>query len=130
MYISRFYNQINFFIILINGGDFDKCGGNIDGDDFAVGRFDLHSCVILLKTGDTRIFFIRCPYGPWPLFWHLRTISENCPRIIRATVPQLIFHEQWQALPIIPSFWGRFSQMIFFLKWVRFGKKPEAPRSL
>jgi hypothetical protein len=23
-YISRFYNQINFFITLINGGDFDK----------------------------------------------------------------------------------------------------------
>jgi hypothetical protein len=30
--IVRFYVQINFFIILIkiNGGDFDKCGGDID----------------------------------------------------------------------------------------------------
>jgi hypothetical protein len=44
LYISRFYNQINFFITLINGGDsyycrgdFDKCGGDIDGVDFAVG---------------------------------------------------------------------------------------------
>jgi hypothetical protein len=36
---SRFYNQINFFITLINGGDFDKCGGDIDGGDFAVGQF-------------------------------------------------------------------------------------------
>jgi len=49
LYISRFYNQINFFITLINGGDFeycggdfDKCGGEIDGGDFAVGRFDLN----------------------------------------------------------------------------------------
>ena len=25
------------------GGYFDKCGGDIDGGDFAVGRFDLHS---------------------------------------------------------------------------------------
>jgi hypothetical protein len=24
-------------------GYFDKCGGDIDGGDFAVGRFDLHS---------------------------------------------------------------------------------------
>ena len=24
-------------------GDFDKCGGDIDEGDFAVGRFDLHS---------------------------------------------------------------------------------------
>ena len=44
LYISRFYNQINFFITLINRGDsyycrgdFDKCGGDIDGVDFAVG---------------------------------------------------------------------------------------------
>jgi len=32
LYISRFYNQINFFITLINGGDFDYCRG-----DFEVG---------------------------------------------------------------------------------------------
>jgi len=32
LYISRFYNQINFFITLINGGDFEYCGG-----DFEVG---------------------------------------------------------------------------------------------
>jgi hypothetical protein len=36
----------------------------------------------------------RSPYGPWPaVFWYLRTkgpqISENWPRIIRATVPLL-----------------------------------------
>jgi hypothetical protein len=44
LYISRFYNQIIFFITLINGGDsyycrgdFDKCGDDIDGVDFAVG---------------------------------------------------------------------------------------------
>jgi hypothetical protein len=42
-FVARFYVQINFFIILINGGDFDKCGGDIDGGNFAVGRFDLHS---------------------------------------------------------------------------------------
>ena len=30
MYISRFYNQINFFITLINGDDFDYCGGDFD----------------------------------------------------------------------------------------------------
>jgi hypothetical protein len=35
-----------FFVILINGGDFDKCWGDIDGGDFAVGRFDLHSSVV------------------------------------------------------------------------------------
>jgi len=34
LYISRFYNQINFFITLINGGDFDYCGG-----DFVLERF-------------------------------------------------------------------------------------------
>jgi hypothetical protein len=28
---------------LCHCGDFDKCGGDIDGGDFAVGRFDLHS---------------------------------------------------------------------------------------
>jgi len=50
IFVSRFYNQINFFITLINGGnfdycgdDFDKCGGDIDGGDFAEGRFDLNS---------------------------------------------------------------------------------------
>ena len=32
-----------FFITLINGGDFNKCGGDIDGVNFAVERFDLHS---------------------------------------------------------------------------------------
>jgi len=36
-------------ITLINGGDFDKCGGDIDGGDFSVGRFDLHSFISITK---------------------------------------------------------------------------------
>jgi hypothetical protein len=30
LYITQLYNQINFFI---DGGDFDKCGDDIDGGD-------------------------------------------------------------------------------------------------
>ena len=29
LYINQFYNQINFFITLNNGGNFDKCGGDL-----------------------------------------------------------------------------------------------------
>jgi hypothetical protein len=40
-YITQFYNQINFFISLINGSDVAKCGRDTDVRYFAVGRFDM-----------------------------------------------------------------------------------------
>ena len=34
-------NNNNYYLFIFKcWGDFDKCGGDIDGGDFAVGRFD------------------------------------------------------------------------------------------
>ena len=70
MYITQFYNQINFFITLINGGDFDKCGGDIDGVNFAVERFDFHSVYLItlfLSIGSWRSIYKDRGWGLDPI---------------------------------------------------------------
>ena len=42
--------------VILYGGNFDKCGGNFDRGDFAVGRFDLHSTAILIGELQSRKF--------------------------------------------------------------------------
>jgi hypothetical protein len=39
LYITQFHNQINIFITLIDGGNFDNCGGDIDGGDLTSSSF-------------------------------------------------------------------------------------------
>jgi hypothetical protein len=44
--------------------------------------------------------------GPWPVFWYLRLISENWPRTIRPTGPQI--SENWPKTirVTVPNFFG------------------------
>jgi hypothetical protein len=71
---------------ILYGGDFDKCGGDIDRGNYAVGRFDLHSTAILIGELQSRKFLWKFNLNE---IISLKKNYEGSNRIIIAFISQL-----------------------------------------